>query len=394
MQISAGGPATGTWAADEDFTGGATSNTTNAISTTGVTNPAPQSVYQHNRYGNFTYAVPGAVPGASYTVRLHFAEEYWTTAGSRIFNVLIDGTQVLTNFDIFATAGGEYKAVVEQFTAVAPSNGVITIAFTTVKDNAQVNGIEILSSSNPAPPATPTGLAAIADNAAVNLSWNASAGATSYNVYRSTTSGGEGSTPIGTSTSTGFTDTGLTNGTTYYYTVSATNSAGTSAQSSEVTAIPTTSSPPPPSSLQISAGGPATGTWLADEDFTGGATAAVTNAISTTGVTNPAPQSVYQHNRYGNFSYAIPGFTAGTSYTIRLHFAEEYWTTAGSRIFNVSIDGTQVLTNFDIFATAGGEYKAVVEQFTAVAPSNGVITIAFTTVKDNAQVNGIEILSG
>src|ERR1700677_4924007 len=127
--------------------------------------------------------------------------------------------------------------------------------------------------------------------------------------------------------------------------------------------------------VDISAGGPAAAPFVADEDFAGGATAAVTNAISTTGITNPAPQSVYQHNRYGNFTYTIPGLTAGTSYTIRLHFAEEYWTTAGSRIFNVSIDGTQVLTNFDIFATAGGEYKAVVEQFTAVAPSSGTITI-------------------
>jgi fibronectin type 3 domain-containing protein len=394
VQISAGGPATGTWVADKDFTGGATSATTNAISTTGVTNPAPQSVYQHNRYGNFTYTIPGSIPGASYTIRLHFAEEYWTTAGSRVFNVLIDGTQVLTNFDILATAGGEYKAVVEQFTEVAPSNGVFTIQFATVKDNAQVNGIEILSSSAPAPPPAPTGLAAIAGNAAVMLSWTASSGATSYNIYRGTTSGGEGSTPVGTSTSASFTDTGLTNGTTYYYKVSATNSAGTSAQSGEVSATPTTSSPPPPSSLDISAGGPASGTWLADEDFTGGATASVTNAISTTGVTNPAPQSVYQHNRYGNFSYSIPGFTAGTSYTIRLHFAEEYWTTAGSRVFNVLIDGTQVLTNFDILATAGGEYKAVVEQFTEVAPASGTFTIQFATVKDNAQINGIEILSG
>ncbi|HEX4702723.1 MAG TPA: malectin domain-containing carbohydrate-binding protein, partial [Pseudonocardiaceae bacterium] len=306
VQISAGGPATGTWAADEDFTGGATSGTGNAIGTTGVTNPAPQSVYQHNRYGNFSYSIPGSVPGATYTIRLHFAEEYWTTAGSRVFNVLIDGTQVLTNFDIFATAGGEYKAVVEQFTEVAPSNGVFTIQFAPVKDNAQVNGIEILSSSTPAPPPTPTGLAAIADNGGVTLSWNASAGATSYNIYRSTTSGGEGSTPVGTSTTTGFTNTGLTNGTTYYFRVSASNSAGTSQQSGEVTATPTTSSPPPPSSLQISAGGPATGTWVADEDFTGGATAATGTAVSTSGVTNPAPQSVYQHNRYGNFSYAIP----------------------------------------------------------------------------------------
>ena len=145
--------------------------------------------------------------------------------------------------------------------------------------------------------------------------------------------------------------------------------------------------------VQISAGGPAAAPFLADEDFSGGTTASTTHAITTSGLTNPAPQSVYQHNRYGNFTYAIPGFTAGASYTVRLHFAEEYWTTAGSRIFNVLIDGSQVLTNFDIFATAGGEYKAVVEQFTETVPSSGTLTIQFVTVKDNAQVNGIEILS-
>ena len=148
VDISAGGPAAAPFVADEDFTGGATSATTHAITTTGVTNPAPQSVYQHNRYGNFTYTIPGLTAGASYTVRLHFAEEYWTTAGSRIFNVLINGTQVLTNFDIFATAGGEYIAVIEQFTATASSTGTITIQFVTVKDNAQVNGIEIYPSGS------------------------------------------------------------------------------------------------------------------------------------------------------------------------------------------------------------------------------------------------------
>jgi hypothetical protein len=55
---------------------------------------------------------------------------------------------VLTNFDILATAGAEYKAVIEQFTATADSTGKITIVFTTVKDNAQVNGIEILPCGN------------------------------------------------------------------------------------------------------------------------------------------------------------------------------------------------------------------------------------------------------
>ena len=50
-----------------------------------------------------------------------------------------------------------------------------------------------------------------------------------------------------------------------------------------------------------------------------------------------------------------------------------------------------MLTSFDIFATAGGEYKAVAESFTATASSAGAVTIQFVTVKDNAQVNGIEV---
>ncbi len=90
-------------------------------------------------------------------MRLHFAEEYWTTAGSRTFNVLINGTQVLTNFDIFATAGGEYKAVIEPFTATASSTGTVTIQFVTVKDNAQVNGIEIDPTGSTANTVTVTG---------------------------------------------------------------------------------------------------------------------------------------------------------------------------------------------------------------------------------------------
>jgi Malectin domain len=151
--------------------------------------------------------------------------------------------------------------------------------------------------------------------------------------------------------------------------------------------------PPPPGGFQINSGGPAVSPFAADEDVTGGATSATTHAIDTSAVTSPAPQAVYQTNRYGNFSYAVGGLTANANYTVHLHFAEEYWTTAGSRVFNVTINGKQVLTNFDILATAGAEYKAVVEQFTIPADSTGKITLQFTTVKDNAQVNAIEILS-
>lgn len=72
--------------------------------------------------------------------------------------------------------------------------------------------------------APPTGLAASATTAAVNLSWNAVSGAVSYNVYRGTAAGGESTTPIATGvTATTFSDSGVTAGATYYYEVAAVN---------------------------------------------------------------------------------------------------------------------------------------------------------------------------
>ncbi|MGD0938781.1 MAG: carbohydrate-binding protein [Terracidiphilus sp.] len=143
--------------------------------------------------------------------------------------------------------------------------------------------------------------------------------------------------------------------------------------------------------LAINSGGPTSGSYVADEDFSGGSAASFTATVSTSKVTNPAPEAVYQTQRFGNFTYTLPGFTAGTTYTVRLHFAESYWTAAGSRLFNVLINGTQVLTSFDVFATAGGENIAIAEPFSAVANSAGQIVVQFVSVKDNAEVNGVEV---
>jgi hypothetical protein len=159
------------------------------------------------------------------------------------------------------------------------------------------------------------------------------------------------------------------------------------------TATTGTPAPPPPTSVQINSGGAAVGSFVADTAFAGGTAVTTTKTVDTSAVTGPAPQAVYQSNRYGNFTYTVPGLVAGASYRVRLHFAETYWSAAGSRIFNVSINGQQVLSNFDILATAGAADKAVVQQFTATADGTGKMTIQFATVKDNAQVNGIEILS-
>jgi fibronectin type 3 domain-containing protein len=90
--------------------------------------------------------------------------------------------------------------------------------------------------------AAPTGLTATAGNGSVALTWTASAGATSYSIFRGTAAGGEGSTAIAATTSSSFADSGLTNGTTYYYKVTASNATGTSASSAEASAKPTAAS--------------------------------------------------------------------------------------------------------------------------------------------------------
>lgn len=395
IAINAGGPAVSPFLADEDFNGGSTINHANTINTSGVTNPAPAAVYQTARVGNFTYTIPGFAAGSTQTVRLHFAETFFTTSGSRTFNVSINGTQVLTNFDIFATAGAQNKAVIEEFNEPANSSGQYVITFTSVVNQSLVSGIETTSGANCTAPPAPTGLTATAvSSGQINLSWTASASscAVSYNVFRSTTSGftPSSSNRIASGVSgTTFSDTGLAGSTTYFYLVEATNSGGTSGPSNQASATTPAGSGP----VQINSGGPAVSPFVADTGFVGGSTINHANTIDLSGVTNPAPMAVYQTARIGNFTYTIPasGFAAGSTHTVRLHFAETFWSTAGSRVFNVSINGTTVLTNFDIFAAAGAKNKAIVEQFMVNANSSGQYVIQFTTVKDNSLVSGIEI---
>jgi uncharacterized protein (DUF1800 family) len=86
-------------------------------------------------------------------------------------------------------------------------------------------------------PSAPNGLTATAGVSQVTLAWTSSTGATSYTVGRAATSAGPFSS-VGTSTSTSFTDSSVTNGTTYYYVVAASNASGSSAESASAAASP------------------------------------------------------------------------------------------------------------------------------------------------------------
>jgi subtilase family serine protease len=152
-----------------------------------------------------------------------------------------------TSFDVYqGTASGQEMANPVQTGITADSATVAQAGLmpgqTYFFEIAAVSGFGLSPNSNEASamavPAVPAGLSASAGNASVTLSWSAATGAASYNVYQGVTAGGEGAAPVTSVNGTTATLSGLTNGSTYYFTVAGVDVGGASAPSNEVSAIP------------------------------------------------------------------------------------------------------------------------------------------------------------
>jgi hypothetical protein len=147
---------------------------------------------------------------------------------------------------------------------------------------------------------------------------------------------------------------------------------------------------------RVNCGGPAyTGStgkqWAADSGFSGGQTYSATSTI-----TNTNDPTLHQTERWDSqdFSYnfnLIPG-----TYTVILHEASLYAAVcnAGGRVFDVTINGTKVLTNYDMYNEVNGCLIAHTKSF-VVATANGKITITFNVgPASNPKINAIEIVPG
>ena len=144
VRINSGGPKytdslAQVWSADTGYSGGSAYSTTQNI-----TNTSDPTLYKTSRYGtSFTYTI--SAPAGNYLVTLKFAEPVWNAKGKRVFNVAINGTAALSNFDIFAAAGAEFKAVDETF--AVKSTGTISIKFTQGSAGSPlVNAIQVVAS--------------------------------------------------------------------------------------------------------------------------------------------------------------------------------------------------------------------------------------------------------
>ncbi len=169
--INAGGSASGNWQADSNFNQGSSyADASTTIDTSGYLDPkvAPQAIYQDVRWNSaFNYTIPGLVAGQPYIVILHWAELSFQSAGARSFNVAINGSNVLNNFDVYAV-GGYKRAVGKAFNATANASGQIAIDFSRgAADNPFISGIEIISPSGVVPTNTPVVPSATATNTPV-----------------------------------------------------------------------------------------------------------------------------------------------------------------------------------------------------------------------------------
>ncbi len=177
------------------------------------------------------------------------------TAGNRRVVLTWQAVPTATGYRVFRSTTGTFPATPlaspsgTSYTDTAVTNGTL-YQYTVAAFNAGGNGpaAELVTATPMAPPAAPTDVAATAGAAQVSVSWSPSPGATSYKVYRGTTAGGQGSAAVATGLPAGpFVDGGRTNGVTYFYVVTAVNTYGESARSSEVSGTP--SAPPPPTDL-------------------------------------------------------------------------------------------------------------------------------------------------
>lgn len=124
--------------------------------------------------------------------------------------------------------------------------------------------------------------------------------------------------------------------------------------------------------------------WLADTGFIDGQTGNLGN-IS---IANTSDPRIYQTERFKLTGYALA--VANGSYTVRLHFAENFYTASGRRIFSVNVEGTPI-NNLDIFAEAGATRTALIKTAT-VTVSDHQLNLGFTASVGETMIDGIEVI--
>ncbi len=401
-RINAGGPGdVDGWLADNPISR-YVSGATTAFAKPGFVSGSsvPAGLFDTYRFGAMEWDFP-VTPGR-YTVNLFFAETFG--AGSRTFDVSIEGGSVLTNFDVVAAAGGQNRAVSRSFTIQA--DGVIDIDFFPAAGAPPlVNAIEIVRVPEPgklgAVPASidfgsvATGGSAQVDVTLVNLGTTGDPVVTISDAFLS------GATApyqiIGNPPPSLAPGAIATLGIVFSPASESESFASLNiANSGGQISVPLRGRGNDVIVYRINAGGPAlSGTlpWADGRNLATGLTSSVGTAgsvaVDNASLPLGTPSTVFLTEQFGTDMQWDLGVDAGT-YEVRLYLAERFHNAPGARRFNVTIEGTP-RNNVDIFALAGGKDIGVMLP-TVVTVSDGNLDINFARVVDQATVQGIEVV--
>jgi hypothetical protein len=234
---------------------------------------------------------------------------------------------------------------------------------------------------------------AIGADRQISLTWSNVADATGYQVEQATVPGGPYAVLAAGLPTNVYLHTGLVNGITNYYVVTASTPTG-NVVFAEAFARPWVLV----LMRAINCGGGDSGVFKADNAYTGGSAVTTTSAINRASVTDPAPEGVYQSARSGSAEYILAPFHPSRRYRLRFHFAEIVYATGGTRSFHLSLAnaaGTYVdwITWIDIISKAGwagAPNKAIIQTYDPFTPTTAG-QIRILTRQTLPLINGIEV---
>jgi hypothetical protein len=333
-----------------------------SIGSRSISNTTDDLLHLTNRWGNtFGYSIP--LTNGDYEVTLIFSEIVFNAAGSRVFNVALEGSQVIANLDVFSKVGK--NAAYNESRIVTVNDGAVNIAFSSVVDNANISAIKVTRTQRPN---------------SFTLVSNATNGAVSFD-------------PPG-----GIHDNGSV------VTVTATPSSGylfhswsgdlagslnpaplTMNGNKSVTANFVSDSSCGTFDFNVNCGGAA---YTAGDGSVFGADIGGNTYTTTSPISGTTDGTLYQSERWGaSFGYSIP--VTNGEYEVTLMFAEIYHNAANKRVFHVDIEGARVINSLDIWSKVGKD-AVYNEQHLAVV-NDGQLNITFSKVVDNAKVSAIKV---
>ena len=338
--------------------------------------------------GGLTSTFSNLAGGDTYRFEWHGSEVAFTAANKRVFNLSLNGVQVMTNLDITAEVGAK-ASLTKSFSTTANGSGQIVCSFGFNVDNPVFSGLAVWGREAPR---NVTFNAAFTENGtSVDFSWNAT-DALAYYVQSAPAAEGPWTTF--------FTDQAVKKMTVSimgspFYRVVASNGVG-----SVVSAVKHFSPAKfPVYALNAGWNASRVGRFAPDDHREIGMKSANRNAdiSSVLGLDRPeheVPEEVYRSGRWcnGALSYRLPHLDPAKSYDIRLYCIEASFSVVNRRVFRVDINGV-VQRSIDVFADTGRRYAVAEYVFSDVHPQdNGVLALDFVSVVENPAICGVEVV--